>query len=222
MGEYTSGSFRARVHNEKEVTPEFVLNESKQIWAKVRHEIKVRKLVLGDTEGAAKLMEEIRKEHKDFCQAYPIVVRYMVEMQIFHPTAMARYLRKIAHHPWTSVEAYLDAQADYVAQLYMATHKRWKSSDVHNVRANIRAILQREHEQFKLYQKESEAEVEYIENRSTKEAREDLIKVLEKLGGKAPTTCELSGASDPYNVWEPTKEDDGPAEEPPVPLPFEV
>lgn len=221
MGEYTSGQYKATIHNEKNVTPEFILAEAKTIWSKVKHEITARGLQPGDIDGARKLAADMQREHKDFCQSYPIVLRYMTEMRVFHPAAMRRYLRKLAVNPWTSVESYLDSQADYAALLYQATNKRWKPSEVQNVRKTIRALLQREHEQFQAYHREFEAEVEYKESKNTQEAKEQLMEVLKKLGGKAPTTCELSGASDSYQTWEPSSDEPAPADVP-VTLPFDV
>ena len=171
-----------RIHNEKEVTRDDVLREAKDIWKKCQTAIKRRNLKFGDKDGAEKLMSEFRKEHKEFSTSYPIVLRYMAEMQTFHPDALRLYLKKIEEHPWKSETEYLDSQADYVTLLYKATHSRYNTTEVARVRENIRKILVVEHEKFKLYQEEFSKEVNEMESRLEEMNKHELAAYFKKIG----------------------------------------
>lgn len=190
MGEYSTDekAFKATIHNEKDVTPEFVLNEAKEMWAFCKKEIRTRKLRFGDVDGAEALMSDLRRDHKDFSTSYPVVLRYMAEMQQFHPEAFRKYLKKIAEHPWTNEDQYLDSQADYIVLLYKETHKRWNKTEVNRLRANVRAILQHEHDQVKRYQEEFKQEVEADEERFQEQSKNELAEFLRTVGERDPTT----------------------------------
>ena len=152
MGEYGTG-FKLSIHNEKEVTIDDVVKEAQCMWSKARSEFKTNKISISSeslvTEFSDKLMSKMRKEHNNFCQSYPIVLRYMCEMREFNPKAFKRYLMKLEKHPWKTEEEYLDSQADYVVMLYQATHSRWNKTDVNRLKTNVRNLLQSEHKQFK-------------------------------------------------------------------------
>jgi hypothetical protein len=152
MGEYGTG-FKLSIHNEEEVTIDDLVKEAQCMWGKARTEFKNNKISINNeslvTDFSEKLMARMRKEHNNFCQSYPIVLRYMCEMREFNPKAFRRYLMKLEKHPWKTEEEYLDSQADYVVMLYQATHPRWNKTDVNRLKTNIRNLLQSEHKQFK-------------------------------------------------------------------------
>ena len=81
-------------------------------------------------------------------------------MQEYDSKAFKTYLTKIKAHPYTSQAEYLDSQADYVVILYKARHKRWNATDVSKIRANIRNMLQHEHDTFKKYVEKIDKEID--------------------------------------------------------------
>lgn len=135
----------AKITNEKEVTPDFIIEEANEIWKKV----KAYNIKFDDQVAAEKCMTEMRREHKEFCTSYPIVLRYMAQMGEYHPSAFRDYINHIKYHPWKSESEYLDSQADYVVRLYKAKNKKWNRTQVNNLRANIRGTLEQEHKTFK-------------------------------------------------------------------------
>lgn len=148
------------IDNEQEVTLKFVHNKAKEIWAKASAEIKRRNLALGDIDTAEELMTEIRREYKEFAMSYPIVLRYMCEMQQFSSKAFWQYLEYIDKNPWKSEEEYIEAQVTYVSLLYKNTHSHARTHDINILRINIRKMLTDEHKRFKELHDKFKKEVE--------------------------------------------------------------
>lgn len=141
----SDNDLKIRITNDKDVTPEFIVNEASVIWGKV----KAKKVNTSSQTEVDACMSEMREQHKEFCMSYPIVLRYMVQMGEYHTKAFKSYLDHIKYHPWKSEAEYLDSQADYVVRLYKARNKKWNTTHVNNLRANIRNMLEAEHKGFK-------------------------------------------------------------------------
>ncbi len=159
MAEYTTGvgnmELKAHFTSEKEVTIDQLVDEANVIWKYAR----ARKLQFNDTEGASRLISDVQRLHPQFCQSYPLVNRYICEMQEYNPKAFRLWLMKIKERPWKSEAEYLDAQADYVAVLFRIKHPRATKTQINNLRINIRTVLQEEHDKFKYYTNEFDKEV---------------------------------------------------------------
>ncbi len=155
--EYTTGDvdLKIKVESEKEVTIDELVQEANEIWKYARS----KKLTLGDHEASGKLMSDVQRKHRQFCQAYPIVNRYICEMQQYSPKAFRLWLMKIKDHPWRSEDEYLEAQTDYIVMLFKVLNPRANRAHVSQLRANISAILRVEHEKFKYYTQEFDKEV---------------------------------------------------------------
>lgn len=200
---------RATVSNEKEVTIDFVVAESRKMWVKVREAIKAKKLPLGDTDAANEMIARMHKEHREFCVSYPVVMRYMVEMQQYHSGAFEKYLRKIAIHPWRDEDGFLESQADYVTFLYRETHPRWTIREVATLRANILETLRTEHREIKELGERITAEVEEKEARLMNRSRASLREWLrqqrslgETAGDTSDTITEVSALAETAAVEE--------------------
>lgn len=155
--EYTTGDIdlKARFTSEKEVTIDDLVKEADTIWRYAR----ARKLKFNDLDAAAKLISDVQRDHPQFCQSYPLVNRYICEMQEYSSKAFRMWLMKIKEHPWRSEAEYLDAQADYVAILFRTKKPRATRQQIEQLRTNIRTVLQIEHEKFKYYTNEFDKEV---------------------------------------------------------------
>lgn len=180
---FTTGDIDIKFKNvsitsEKNVTAEDIINEAKEINRKLR----ARKLKPGDFDAADAFMAEMRKEHKEFSQSYPIVLRYMCQMQQFHVEALRKYLRHISAHPWKNHDEYLDSQVHYVVTLYKETHKRWNRTQVENLGRNIREILKKEHDRFMELSDKYKKEVEEKEE-IYKTNRDESMKEFYKQNG---------------------------------------
>ena len=179
---YSTGQSKARIHNEREVTVDFIVNEANEIWKKCKEAFTARSIKCGDEEKTEELLTELRRAHKDFSTSYPITLRYMAQMHSYSAKAFTKFLRYIEKNPWKNEAEYLDAQANYVCLLYKELHSKWNKTDVSRLRTNIRAILQKEHDDFKLYHDEFKAEVENDEKRYKKEYADEFIEFMRKAG----------------------------------------
>lgn len=169
----------AKISNEKNVTPEQVVEEATEMWKKCRARFAAG-LKLGDTDGANDLMAQLRREHKEFCTSYPIVMRYMAELQTFTPKALSKYLMKIAERPWTTEDEYIESQVDYVVILYRETNPRWDTKKVSSVRAAVHSALKKERDAIKKLSEEVTAAVEEKERQLMDKSRADLREWLVK------------------------------------------
>lgn len=180
MGDYSTGeaNVKLQLHSEKNVTIEFVVGEANQMWREMRQ----TKIKFGDEQGSEWLMREMHKQHPEFCKAYPMVNRYICQMQEYDSKIFKLWLMKIKENPWKTEEGYLDAQADYVAMLFRAKKPRSSLTEINNVRKNIKAMLQKEHNAFKHYAKEFELEVNAEESSYQKKNVVELREFVELVG----------------------------------------
>lgn len=182
MSNYTTGDMdlKLKLSSEREVTIDFVVREASAMWKLMRS----RKLKFGDQHAAEALMSEMQKTHPEFCKSYPIVNRYICQMQEYDAKAFKLWLMKIKERPWKTEGEYLDAQADYVVMLYRAKKPRANMTEVNNLRRNIRNMLQVEHDKFKHYAEEYEREVT-AEESMLKDRNMDELHAFAKLAGEA-------------------------------------
>lgn len=187
-------NIRLDVTSEKNVTINELVKEADQMWQIT----KGKNLKIGDEKSTSALMNDFRETNPQICQSYPIVLRYMVEMQEYTSKAFFTYLQKINSKPWKNEEEYLDSQADYVVILYKDIHPRWKTNDVNQLWKNIRDSLKKETEVFKKYLNEADQEITAQENNlkmeSLKELKDFIMvasKTIETKGGKIWCETEL-------------------------------
>lgn len=184
------------IKNEKEVSPADILAEAKVIWKKLRA------LVKG---GKQPELQDISKDHPEFCMSYPLVIKYML-VDEFSVKALDKYLRYIKNNPWTTQEGYLDAQAEYVVLLYKARHLHYSEKDVVNLKTNTRAMLQKEHDDFVAAAEKSSKQVSLREKVLKEDAKRDLYDLYHIKHSKAidipiriKTDIQLGMAPLPYD-----------------------
>jgi hypothetical protein len=180
-----------KITSEKNVTVDDVVKEAVIINKKMI----ARKIKPGDFDLADQFMSEMRKEHKEFSQAYPIVLRYMCQMQQFNAKALRKYLLHIQEHPYKSEHEYLDSQTDYVVYLYKAQNKRWNTTQISNLRKNVRKMLGDEHSQFVEISKKHKEDVER-EELLYKAAREDTMKAFYSMYGNEALEVPIRAATE--------------------------
>ncbi len=142
---YTTGDPEISIHSEKDVTPEFILNEANTIWKKY----KKLKIPIADYDKIDTASSDLRKQHREFCTSYPIVFRFMCQLNSYSPKAFERYLKLIQQRPWKSENDYLESQVDYIILLYKAKNPRWDNNTISNLRRETLATLVKENEDFK-------------------------------------------------------------------------
>lgn len=166
------------IKSEKEVTADEVVREADKIWKFAR----ARKLKFGDTEKTNELLKEVQKKHPQFSQAYPIVVRYMCQMQEYNSKAFRMWLLKIKEHPWKNPAEYMDAQADYVTRLYIARKPHANKTEINNLRSNVRTLLTKEYETFKSCAETTETNVTQNEKQLQDKNSDELFKFVKVAG----------------------------------------
>lgn len=146
----------AHVEYEKSVTIDDVVKEANAIMAETRR----RKIDFTNFEETDKYAAEMRRTHKQFADAYPVVLRYITQLGEYSEKALRHYLTKLQQHPWTDEDSYLHSQTDYVIMLYKSKHRRWNATQVTNLRQNVYNDLKKEKEKFKEYSEKFQKEVE--------------------------------------------------------------
>jgi ElaB/YqjD/DUF883 family membrane-anchored ribosome-binding protein len=193
---FTTGDADIKIKNvsitsEKNVTVDDIIAEAVSINKKLQ----AAKIKPGDFDASDEFMAKMRREHKEFSQSYPIVLRYMCQMQQFHVNALRKYLNYIREHPWKNHDEYLDSQANYVIILYKETHNRWNRTQVENLRKNIRTMLKSEHERFMELSDKYKKEVEHEES-GYKADREDTMKAFYAAQGRDTFDMHLRTKTD--------------------------
>lgn len=176
-----------KISSAKKVTVDDVVREANVIWKEARS----RKLKMDDFDGTEALLKEMQKKHPEFCESYPIVNRYICQMQEYDAKAFRLWLLKIQEHPWKTEIDYIEAQADYITKLFCARKPRANRTEINNIRINMRAILTDEHNRFKKCVTDKEKEVtnneEYLKEKNADELF-DFAKLLGEAGiSKAET-----------------------------------
>jgi hypothetical protein len=136
---------KSTVSYAKNVTITDIVKESLDIWKKVLPH-KPTQLTLDQSED---LLKKIRSEHDDFAKSYPIVLRYMCQLGMYHPKAMERWITKIKTKPWGSEDEFIECQADYVVILYKVLNPRCNSEQLSAVRTDVTKTLKKEHKYVK-------------------------------------------------------------------------
>lgn len=175
---FSTGELRAKITSEEEVTVPQLVEYANTIWK----ECKKRGLKFGDVEASDKLLEEMQKKYSKFSQSYPIVLRYIVQMQEYSSKAFKTYLERLKHKPWKGEDEYLESQADYVVLLYKDKHPKYNETNVRNLRKNVLAMLKNEHYIFKANTEAITKEVEDEEAEGVEKRRIALHNWFKKYG----------------------------------------
>ncbi len=187
MSHVITNKLKLSVTSEKNVTIDDLVREAGIIWKDVRR----RKLNVGKTDETTALLKEIQTKYRQFCTAYPIVVRYMCQMQEYDSQTFRLWLGKIQLHPWKTTEEYIDAQTDYVVRLFRSRKPRSNNTEVGNLRTNIKILLTQEHNAIKKSAEEGEATVtkneKYLHDRNADELFEFASNISQEGMQKAET-----------------------------------
>jgi len=166
----------ARVEYEKNVTADDIIKEANAIMAETRR----RKIDFKNFEETDKFAAEMRRTHKQFADAYPVVLRYITQLGEYSEKALRTYLTKIQEHPWTDEDSYLHSQTDYVIMLYKSKHRRWNATQVANLRQNVYNDLKKEKEKFKEYSEKFQKEVELDDEQYRLNRQRELAEFMDR------------------------------------------
>lgn len=180
----------ATITNAVNVTLEDILAEADNMWK----ECKVLRSS-NDYKKIEDIGDVLRRNHKDFCTSYPVVLRYML-LEEYHHKAMRNFLIYVKKCPWKSADEFLDAQTKYVVLLYKATHPHYNETYVSALAAGVKKMLSEEHSEFENLVGTSSEIVESRERRLKEKSDEELRAHFIKHGENAVdvpvcTACDL-------------------------------
>ncbi len=175
------------IKSEKDVSPEFILKEVREIWVKVKTTKK----------SPDEIFTQIHTEHSDFCRAYPIVVRYACHMGKFSFVAFKQWFEGIIKSPWKSEDEYLVAQANYVAIMYRKLFPKLTAAELKQQKEFVLTTLREEHESFKKYVKKYNDEIDAEDAKSTEKNMSRLADFISRADmAAAGTVVALSDIPD--------------------------
>ena len=124
------------------------------------------------------LLEFYQKKYPRFSMTFPIVTRYMVQIQQFNKKAFVRYLKRLQSNPYKSEEEYCRRQSEYIMYLHMELNLRSKKKENVRVRKEAYELLLAEVAAFKYAQKQAKEKEEKNNGTNNIERREELKKLL--------------------------------------------
>jgi hypothetical protein len=127
------------------------------------------------------LLAKYQNKYKEFSMSFPIVLRYMVQMQQYNRKAFDRYIRRLYEKPYRSEEEYCKRQSEYVMYLYMEVNPRSKKKENEAIKKEVYDMLLKELNAFKEAQKKTKEEQEKNNRINNIERRKELKDILDKL-----------------------------------------
>jgi len=184
------------IKNEKSVDRNYILREADEMWEKTRGKILNPK---DQHEEFVELFTKIRKEHKEFSESYPMVVRCMTQMNSYNHDVFDRYLKRIETKMWKSSDEYLDSQTDYVVMLMKwvasrkdnTSKKHLNMTEKANIRSNIRKLLDVEDKEFKEKAKLSEERITLLEKNISQESKHEVRGYVERVIAEGVITHDI-------------------------------
>jgi len=170
---------KVRIEYEKTITRPELVDESTKVWLLAKS---LRTLPLQET------LEELRKQHPQFCQSYPIIVRYMTQFNAYSKKAVDKYLIYIETHPWKDEDAFIEAQSKYIYYLMRALSPKMPLAEVYKRQADVVDILRKEAAEFKTNVNAAKERADEIESKYKVSRREELIQMFQNFPEQFRTT----------------------------------
>jgi hypothetical protein len=152
-------SEHAKVSYEKVVTIDDIVTEANRIWKYV----KSRHINPKNTAETEKLTAEVQRKHPQFCQSYPLVNRYLCQVQEYSAIALRKWLGAVQARPWKSEDEYLQMQCKYPVILYKILHPNATKTALKILEANILNTIRHERDSFKERLTKAESDVVKLE-----------------------------------------------------------
>lgn len=146
------------IQNEISITIPELIKEANAIWRKVRS----AKVSVENYHECTTLLSKMQSEHINFARAYPIVLRFMCELNKYAESAFKQYLVKLKNAPLKTEDDYINSQVDYLVLLFKQTNRGWKPAHVENYRSDMYKILKDEHDDMKKRAQEVSEKVEQL------------------------------------------------------------
>jgi len=179
------------IKNEQDVTVDFIAKEADNIWEECVRQWdeqtkRTKKAVTVDDEKFLNdLFERLCEKHKKFHQAYPTVLRHMVQDMMYSSDVFRNYLLQLEKKPCTKDAEKFDSYTEYFVELYRyymtRAGKKLTEKEIAHYKTDYRKRLQDAHDSF--YSKHDDIKKEVDESYQIYERQErtDLVLALERL-----------------------------------------
>jgi len=192
---------KVEIVNEKNVSAADVIKEADKIWEKAQavwngikpmpaKKGKPKTIKATDFAALDELYKRVTEEHREFAQAYPTVLRHMIQEKWYSPRAFREYMRSVEAHPWTNDAERMDSYTIYAELLMRETNasKHLNQSVINAFKRDYRERLQKEHDQFINDYKQLQKQLEDEEKRVEEAKRADLLTAFKRLAPQANVT----------------------------------
>jgi hypothetical protein len=95
-----------------------------------------------------RLLKKYQEEHKKFTQAYPLVLRFMIQSGEYNSGVFRRFLNYMVAHPYKTEDEYFTIYSEYSKMLYRHYNPRADSRLIAAVQENAKKCLKEEKEEF--------------------------------------------------------------------------
>lgn len=97
-----------------------------------------------------------QKQYSEFNNRFPLVIRYMVQMRMYHPEAFRLLIHKTLNCPAQSMDDFLRNQSSYVGYLYRKLNPHGDTKMANKAREDAYNVLKHETESFEKTYKEKQ------------------------------------------------------------------
>ena len=190
-------------NNEQGKTIDEVVSEAQEIYANYKEygfqqrifrradKWKINKKKLNKEKNAVKMstfLKETQELHKDFAMAYPIQLRYMIQLGEYNTDAFREYLEYIIGNPTSDESKYIENQGYYIKLVYKHNYPHLNEQYLNNIRDATTKLLKDEHENFKKLVDQADAELKAEKEQREQEKRNDLIALIKSRSNNKSTT----------------------------------
>lgn len=188
-------SMQGEIKFEKNVSAGELVAEANTIWKKV-------KAAKGMDRDA--LYNKIREEHGHFLGTYIIVINYMINHDMYHPTAMTRYVSFIKNNinSWNSgnIDDYAKIQAKYAYIVNKVLNKNATERELLAIMDQVAYAIRQEYQEMKNREVEARRIVEAKEKQREQLNKDDVVNELLKLAAAAPADVRADATTTPADV----------------------
>jgi hypothetical protein len=155
---------------------ETYINDADDIWGNFKERLKTdpgfRNMNPDDQ------LNFYQKNYNRFTMAFPIVLRYMIQLRQFNKKAFAKFVKKMMANPYRSELEYCERQADYVKYLFMELSPSHNMKEAHAIWKQTYDMLAKEVEVFKKAEERVKEKLEKNNSQNSIEKRNELKTVL--------------------------------------------
>jgi hypothetical protein len=125
-----------------------------------------------------KQLEFYQKNHNNFTMSFPIVLRYMIQLQSYSKKAFVKFVNKLQNNPYRSELEYCERQADYVKYLFMELNSSHNMQEAQKTWQVTYDMLAKEVQMFKDAEETIKQKLEKNDKQSSLEKRSELKDLL--------------------------------------------